>query len=101
RHQRIKYRPWGVSRGGEGGPSMADSGGDPLKLVDVSPLIPVGRATGSSVDLEPGGKGKADVLLFEVPPASAQDLELQLPGANVGVPETTLHIQIPAEIVKR
>jgi hypothetical protein len=101
RRQRIEYRPWGASRGGEGTVSLADSGGDPLKLVDVSPSVPVGRVIGWPVYLDAGGKGKADVLLFEVPPASAQDLDLQLPGANVGSPGATLHIQIPAAIVKR
>jgi hypothetical protein len=28
------------------------------------------------------------------------DLKLDLPGANIGAPKTTLHIRIPAAMVK-
>lgn len=96
----IEYRSWGKPRPGEETPTLNDSAGNPLKTVDLG-MDPVGRVNGLPAHVQAGQKGITDVLLFEVPPEDAQDLELQLPGANIGVGGSTLKINIPGGMLKR
>jgi hypothetical protein len=94
----LDYRSWGRLRDGFESPSLIDNEGNPLKLVEVWPLVPASRPPDPSHVA--GQKGVTDVLLFEVPPASAQELLLQLPGANVGA-DGMLELRIPAAMVRR
>jgi phage FluMu protein Com len=47
-----------------------------------------------------GQQPTSDVLLFMPPAGPVGDLRLDLPGKNIGQPDTTLHIRIPASMVR-
>jgi hypothetical protein len=65
----------------------------------VPASLPFGALRGPTV-LRPAGDSAADVLLFEPPGNLNQDLDLDLPGTNLGMPGLTLHIRIPALMIQ-
>ena len=94
----IDYRSWGRLHDGLDSPTLIDNEGNPLKLVEVWPLMPASRPPEPSHVA--AQKGIVDVLLFEIPPTSAQELQLQLPEANVGG-GGTLEFKIPAAMLRK
>jgi len=94
------YQTWGKPASEGPFASVTDARGNPLKLMDLSPMMPVGRAKEPKT-LYAHGPAVPDVLLFEPPVANNADLTLELPGANVGMPGKTLSLRIPAEVIKR
>jgi hypothetical protein len=101
----VTYEPWRKGDGSSEDAKLTDTEGNPL-LIDVSPgnrdkpaTLTIGSVAGPS-PLAPGGPASADVLLFKPPENPHQDLKLDLPGANLGVPNTTVHIRIPATMVQ-
>jgi hypothetical protein len=92
------YRSWGQLRDGIEPPALSDNEGNTLKLLDFTPLVPAGRPRQSSVPLS--GSGVGDVLIFELPPAAAQSLDLQLPAANFGA-DGFVEFHIPSAMLHR
>jgi hypothetical protein len=84
---------------------LSEAAGDPLmfELAAARPGLPASLPFGAMrgpAALSPGGDAASDVLLFEPPGNLNQDLNLDLPGANLGVPGLTLHIRIPAMMIQ-
>jgi len=79
---------------------LHDDEGNLLKPMIAVGAIPLGRVTDEVVRIKPKGGTIGDVLLFEAPPMQARELDLQLPGANVGSLEP-LQLHIPAEMFAR
>jgi len=98
---RVEYHSWRQAAPEQQAPALTDGAGDPLKMIELVSLVPVGRLSESPSYLDAGRKPKSDVLLFEVPPESGGDLNLSLPGANIGAAGTTLRINIPEEMIRR
>jgi len=96
----VAYQTWGKPASEGPFASVTDARENPLKLMDLSPMIPVGRAKEPKT-LYARGPAVPDVLLFEPPVSNNADLTLELPGANVGMPGKTLSLRIPAEVIKR
>lgn len=94
------YRTWARNAPGEEPASLTDGAGNSLKAIDLAPLVPVGRVSEDPARLYPGRSATPDVLIFEMPVSTSQDLKLQLPGANIGASGTTLRIRIPAPMVQ-
>jgi hypothetical protein len=98
-HAAAQYTSWATTSSRAWPISMRDDEGNPLKPLSASGAVPPGRAT-EVVTIQPKGGIVGDVLLFEAPPASVRELDLQLPGNNVGSLET-LQLHIPAEMFVR
>ena len=96
----VAYQTWGKPASEGPFASITDARGNPLKLIDLSPMMPVGRAKEPKT-LYAHGPALSDVLLFEPPVANNADLTLELPGANVGMPGKTLSLRIPAEVIRK
>jgi hypothetical protein len=97
---KLAYRSWGRFQDGTDPPALTDNEGNPLKLLDFAPLTPPGRPRESVAYLDGSRHGISDVLLFEVPPAAAETLDLQLPGANFGA-DGVVEFHIPAGMLRR
>lgn len=97
--QVAEYRSWGKPAADETFASLTDARGTSLKLIDLSPLMPVGRVKGPTA-LFPRGPALSDVLLFEPPASNGADLTLELPGGNVGAPGQSVRIRIPANSIR-
>jgi hypothetical protein len=97
---RVAYRSWGRSQDGVDPPALTDNEGNPLKLQDLSPLVPVGRPREWPAYLDGVRQGVSDVLEFEVPPAAAQMLDLQLPAANFGG-DGVVEFHIPSAMLRK
>jgi hypothetical protein len=102
----VTYQPYRRTEAdGDEEAKLSESAGDPLmfELAPARPGVPVslpfGALRGPAV-LSAGGDAASDVLLFEPPGNLNQDLDLDLPGANLGVPNLTLHIRIPALMIQ-
>jgi phage FluMu protein Com len=98
------YRPWRRSRQGDDAVQLSRKDGRVLQFRELQatdPPTPVVLA--ASAQTGPVALDRvpvvSDVLLFE-PPKIIGDLQLDLPGRNIGKPETTLHLQIPASMVR-
>jgi hypothetical protein len=84
---------------------LSEAAGDPLmfELAPARPGVPASLPFGALREpavLRPAGDSAADVLLFEPPGNLNQDLDLDLPGINLGMPGLTLHIRIPALMIQ-
>ena len=97
--QVAEYRSWGKPAADEPFASLTDARGNSLKLIDLSPLMPIGRVKGPTT-LYPRGPALSDVLLFEPPLSSGADLTLELPGGNVGAPGQTVRLHFPANSIR-
>lgn len=97
--QLAEYRSWGKPAADETFASLTDARGTSLKLIDLSPLMPVGRVKGSTA-LYSRGPALSDVLLFEPPVSGGADLTLDLPGGNVGAPGQSARIRVPADAIR-
>ena len=96
---KVAYRSWGRFQDGADPPALMDNEGNPLKLLDFTPLVPPGRPRQSPAYMD-GARALSDVLLFEVPPAAAETLDLQLPGANFGA-DGIVEFHIPSAMLRR
>jgi hypothetical protein len=101
----ITYRPWRKTESYEEQVKLSEPNGDPL-IFDLAlgksgapASLPVGALAGPAV-LVSQGDVTADVLLFEPPGNINEDLKLDLPGVNLGAPNVTLHIRIPALMIQ-
>jgi hypothetical protein len=92
------YRSWAQLRDSIEPPALSDNEGNPLKLLDFSPLVPAGRLRETAVRL--AGSAVTDCLIFEPPPAAAQSLNLQLPAANFGA-DGVVEFHIPASSLRK
>ena len=95
----VSYRTWAQPIDAEQA-KLTDGAGNALKQIDTAPLVPVGRVSENPTSLYTSRGPLPDVLIFERPADPSQDLKLELPGANIGMPATTLRIRIPAEMIK-
>ena len=97
---KVAYRSWGRFQDGADPPALTDNEGNPLKLLDFTPLVPPGRPRQSPAYMDGAHRGLSDVLLFELPPAAAETLDLQLPGANFGA-DGVVEFHIPSAMLRR
>ncbi|HSU65861.1 MAG TPA: hypothetical protein VLJ39_03220, partial [Tepidisphaeraceae bacterium] len=102
--EQVIYQPWRKTETGEDA-KLTDSLGNVLDL-DLSPskpsipaMAPVGGLLGPTI-FGPRDRPTTDVLLFKPPDGVTGSFKLDLPGANLGVSNTTLHILIPKEMVQ-
>jgi hypothetical protein len=96
----IPYKSWGMLRTDVEPVILEDNEGNQLKLIDPAPKTPPGRPREFPTSLASHSKGVCDVLLFEAPPAAAQQLRLQLPGSNVQA-RAVFTLQIPASMLRK
>jgi hypothetical protein len=101
----ITYQPYRRTEADSDEAKLSEAAGDPL-MFELAPArpgvpasLPFGALRGPAV-LSPAGDAVSDVLLFEPPGNLNQDLDLDLPGANLGAPNLTLHIRIPALMIQ-
>lgn len=90
----VSYVTWGKAAPQADAAIARDASGTAFTLADVSPVVPLGRVREIPTILAPSHKGVQDVLLFERPVDLTQDIELELPGANIGAPGTKLDVRI-------
>ena len=100
----VRYDPWRRDPEEDESALALTCGGTALEMeerLSTDPSHPVILAVGAltaskAINREP----VYDVLLFEAPAKLSDDLLLDLPGRNVGQPGTTLHVRIPAAMVR-
>lgn len=104
------YTPWRNTSDGSPVAQVTDGSGAVLAInerpyeaqravpqTDEIPVLAVGALRGA-IKLTP--TPRRDVLLFPAPADASGDLLLDLPGRNIGAPDLTLHIRIPAPMVR-
>lgn len=96
----VEYRSWGVIRPESEPVILTDNEGNQLKLIDPSPKVPACRPRAFPAPLRARGKGVADVLLFDVPPSTARELDLRLPAGNCQM-RGAFELHIPAGMLRR
>lgn len=101
---RISYLPWRRDPLDDGSSIALTCGGAALEMeerLSTDPSHPVILAVGALKASKPLNREPIyDVLLFEAPAKLSDDLLLDLPGRNVGQPDTTLHVRIPVAMVR-
>jgi hypothetical protein len=99
-HGTAQYTSWAIASSRAEPIWLRDDEGNSLKPLSASGAVPPGRTPAETITLKPKDKPIGDVLLFEAPPTQARELDLQLPGDNVGSLEP-LQLHIPAEMFAR
>lgn len=101
---RATYDPWRRTDDTDEA-RLTDADGTLLRLEslpnkpDLPATAPIGALEGRT-SFAPRERARTDVLLFDPPEKSGGSFKLDLPGANLGAPNTTLRILIPAEMVQ-
>jgi len=95
-----QYTSWASASARADGLQLQDESGNRLQPLSAANAVPLGRVTGDPVTIKAKGGMIADVLLFEAPPKQTRELDLELPGGNIGSTEP-LQIHIPAEMFAR
>jgi hypothetical protein len=100
--ERVVYQPWRIDAAHD--EDIALTGPDGIALASDGWAFPddvhwlaAGALRGPALL---GQQPTSDVLLFLPPAGPVGDLRLDLPGKNIGQPDTTLRIRIPASMVK-
>jgi phage FluMu protein Com len=99
---RVVYQPWRIDAAHD--ETIALTGPDGIALAsdgwafpDEEHWLAAGALRGPALL---GQQPTSDVLLFMPPAGPVGELRLDLPGKNIGQPDTTLHIRIPASMVR-
>lgn len=100
--ERVVYQPWRIDAAHDEsialtGPDGSALASDGWAFPDEEHWLAAGALRGPALL---GQQPTSDVLLFMPPAGPVGEMRLDLPGKNIGQPDTTLHIRIPASMVR-